>query len=91
MNKPSCASCSLTGNGGKFSSVLFSSAQDGIYALGKAHMCSTPSLRSFPSVSLETVGKCTVEIVQSLSWPEQKFISKFVKMWVKMFTTLYTN
>ena len=28
--------------------VQFSSVQDGIYALGKAHMRSTPSLRSFP-------------------------------------------
>ena len=33
----------------------FSSVQDGIYALRKAHMRSTPSLRSFPNVALETV------------------------------------
>ena len=33
----------------------FSSVQDGIYALGKAHMRSTPSLRSFPNVAFETV------------------------------------
>ena len=33
----------------------FSSVQDGIYALGKAHMCSTLSLRNFPSVAGETV------------------------------------
>ena len=33
----------------------FSSVQDGIYALGKARMCSTPSLGSFPSVAFETV------------------------------------
>ena len=33
----------------------FSSAQDGIYALGKAHMRFTPSLRSFPNDALETV------------------------------------
>ena len=31
------------------------SAQDGIYAGGKAHMDSTPSLRSFPNVAFETV------------------------------------
>ena len=31
------------------------SVQGGIYALGKAHMRSTPSLRGFPSVALETV------------------------------------
>ena len=33
----------------------FSSVQDGVYALGKAHMRSTPSLGSFPNVALETV------------------------------------
>ena len=33
----------------------FSSVQDGIYALGKAHMRSTPSFRSFPNVPFETV------------------------------------
>ena len=36
-------------------SVQFSSVQDGIYELGKAYMRSTPSLRSFPIVALETV------------------------------------
>ena len=35
------------------SSVQFSSVQDGIYALWKAHMRSTPSLRSFPKVALK--------------------------------------
>ena len=35
--------------------VQFSSVQDGIYALGKAHMRSTPSLSSFPKVAFETV------------------------------------
>ena len=30
----------------------FSSVQDGIYALGKAHMFSIPSLRSFPNVPM---------------------------------------
>ena len=34
---------------------LFSSVQDRIYALGKAHIRSTPSLRSFPNVGFETV------------------------------------
>ena len=33
----------------------FSSVQDGIYELEKPHMRSTPSLRSFPNVVLETV------------------------------------
>ena len=36
-------------------SQKFSSVQDGIYALGKAHMRSTPSLRSSPNVAFETV------------------------------------
>ena len=36
-------------------SVQFSSVQDGIYALGKAHIRSTPSLRSFPNVAFEAV------------------------------------
>jgi len=35
--------------------VQFTSVQDGIYALGKAHMRSTPSLRGFPNVAFETV------------------------------------
>ena len=34
------------------SSVQFSAAQDGIYALWKAHIRSTPSLRSLPNVIL---------------------------------------
>ena len=33
----------------------FSSFQSGGYALGKAHMRSAPSLRSFPNVAFETV------------------------------------
>ena len=37
------------------SSVQFSSVQDGNYPLGKAHIRSTPSLRSFPNVAIETV------------------------------------
>ena len=35
--------------------VLVSPVQDGIYALGKAHMRSTSPVRSFPSVLFETV------------------------------------
>ena len=31
------------------------SVQDGIYALGKVHMCSSPYLRSFPNITFETV------------------------------------
>ena len=37
---------------GSQSSVQVSSVQDGIYALGKAHIRSTPSLRSFHNVAL---------------------------------------
>ena len=39
----------------QFSSVQFSSARYGIYALGKAHMRSTVSLRSFPNAAFERV------------------------------------
>ena len=34
-------------------SLQLSSVQDGTYALGKAHMCSTPSLRIFPNVAFQ--------------------------------------
>ena len=37
------------------SSEVFSSVQDGIYELGKAHMRSAPSLRNFPRVACEPV------------------------------------
>ena len=50
------------------SSVQFSSAQDGIYALGKAHMRFTPSLRSFPNVALERV-PMLVLLTMALSRP----------------------
>ena len=39
----------------RLKSVQFSSVEDGIYALGKAHMRSTASLRRFPNVAFETV------------------------------------
>ena len=39
----------------QFSSIQFSSVQDGIYALGKARMYSTPYLGSSHNVALETV------------------------------------
>ena len=34
---------------------IYSSVQDGIYALRKAHMCSILSLRSFLNISFEMV------------------------------------
>ena len=46
----------------------FSSVQDGIYVLGKAHMRSTLSLRSFPSVAFETV-PVLVRLTVALSRP----------------------
>ena len=46
-----------------------SSVQDGIYALRKAHMCSTPSLRSFPNVAFETVPIQPVLYVQTRTVP----------------------
>ena len=39
----------------KASSLQFSSLQGGIYALGKVHVRSNPTLRSFPKVAFETV------------------------------------
>ena len=45
----------------KHQPLQFSSVQDGIYALVKAHMRSTPSLKSFPSV-------VTLERVPMLVW-----------------------
>ena len=41
--------------GGFISKHLLTSVIDGIDAIGKTHMRSTPSLRSFPNVALETV------------------------------------
>ena len=35
--------------------LQFSSVQDGIYALGKAHMRPIPSFRSFPNEAFETI------------------------------------
>ena len=35
--------------------IQFSLVRGGIYALGKAHMRSTQSLRSFPNVAFKTV------------------------------------
>ena len=40
---------------GHFSSLQFTSVQDSIYALPKAHLLSTTSLRSFANVAFETV------------------------------------
>ena len=48
--------------------VQFSSVQDGIYALEKAHMHSTPSLRSVPKVAFETV-PMFVRLTMALSRP----------------------
>ena len=39
----------------KYNSVQFSSVQDCRYALEKAHMRATPSLRRFPNIAFETV------------------------------------
>ena len=50
------------------SSVQFGSVQDGIRALGKVHMRSTPSLRSFPNVAFETVAMF-VRLTMALSRP----------------------
>ena len=44
-------------------SFQFGSVQDGIYALGKAHMRSTPPLRISPNVTFETVRRSQKDIV----------------------------
>ena len=48
-----------------------SSVQDGICALRKAHMRSTPSLRSFPNVALETV-PILVWLTMAISHPPKE-------------------
>ena len=48
--------------------VQFSLAQDGIYALGKAHMRSTPSLWSFLNVAYETA-PMVIWLTMALSRP----------------------
>ena len=48
--------------------VQFSSVQDCVYKLGMAHMCSTPSLRSFPNIAFETV-PMLVSLTMALSRP----------------------
>ena len=52
-------------------SVQFSSVQDGIYALGNAHIRSTPSLRSFPNGTFETV-PMFIRFTMALSRPFKK-------------------
>ena len=47
----------------------FTSVPDGIYALGKAHTCSTPTLRSFASVAFERV--------PALVWSTMAFFDPF--------------
>ena len=42
---------------GKAHNVQFSSGQDGIDALGKAHMRSTPFFRSFPNAAEDEEGE----------------------------------
>ena len=56
------------------STVQLSSVQDGIHALGKAHMSSTPSLRSFPNVAFET-GPMMVRLTMALSRPKDSSLS----------------
>ena len=54
------------------SGVQFSSVQDGICALGKVHMLSTLSYRSFPSVAFETV-PMFMWLTMALSHPSSLF------------------
>ena len=48
--------------------MQFSSVQDGINALGKAHMHSTPSLKRFPNAAFQTV-PVFVRLTMALSSP----------------------
>ena len=71
----------------KFSSVQFSSVQDGIYALGIAHMRSTQSLKSFSNVAFETV-PMFVWLTLALSRPfkeDRLALSKYIVMWKKKY------
>ena len=43
--------------------IQLGSVQDGIYALEKAHMCTTPSFRSFPDIALETGPMTNVHLI----------------------------
>ena len=54
--------------------VLFRSAQDDIYSLGKAHMRSTPSFRSSPNIAFETVPMFTW-LTMTLSRPFKEDLS----------------
>ena len=48
--------------------VQFSSVQNGIYTLGKAHMRSTPSLRSFPAVVQISSFPLAIRVECCCSW-----------------------
>ena len=68
------------------SAVQFSSVQDGIYALEKSHMRSTPSLRSFPKVAFQKKFQC------SSDWPDSTPLSlQGMKKIVGRFLTLSTT
>ena len=51
--------------------IFSSSVQDGIYALGKPHIRSTPSVRCFPSVAFETgptFVRLTMDLFRPFNW-----------------------
>ena len=58
--------------------IQFSSVQDGICVLGKAYMCSTPYLRSFPNVAFEMV-PVFVWLTMALSRPFKETGSQHIK------------
>ena len=73
-------------------SVQFSLVQDGIYALGKAHMRSNSSLRNFPNAAFETVAMF-VGLTMALSRPfkeDLSSVSSFAEEATKTFVVLCT-
>ena len=62
-----------------FSSVQFSSVQDGICALGKAHMHSTSSLRSSPAYPLKRFYSSS-----DWQWPSLILLKKIILRWLTM-------
>ena len=59
--------------------VQFSSVQDGIYVLGKKHMHSSLSLRSFPNIAFETVPAFIwLTMALSCSFEEDRLIVCYV-------------
>ena len=66
------------------SSVQFNSIQDGVYALWKAHMRSTPSLRSVPSVAFETVPMLVCLTMARSRPPQGRSVERFLFLYASL-------